>query len=549
MVIILRHAYLAKLRSIFYSTWFIFVSAASIVPPLLKPGFPPNHEDDTFVLRTMVYAKHFRFGDVIPVWATSDNFGMGSPLPSLYHRLFYIVSGVVYAITNNSKVAISLALIIFTSIGVRFVFLTLRSFNCSQQIAMIGASTLPFLNYSVTNWLVRGAMAEYSAMMLIPLVLYLVKKSWDRGLLYPPIGLAFGCLFLAHSVIAYYLTLIIGVVLVASCLFRFVPWTFFAVKQIVLTLLAFVSITWWSLLPMLYFRQRFDVSRLLPDFLNVQFQFHSATEYLWDSTWSWSNAPQLFTVQLDIAIVLSIAVLLVMRRYSRAHVGWFLILAISLLLQNGRSWRFYNIVPGAGFIQFPWRLSALSSVLLLILVFIGLKHMKALALIVAVLTILISGTWQRVNYYSYPDRLETRNSRSLSSYSLSLFGEYLPADGSLLAPDPASSAVFSEWKPNIDAYLQSVNSLSQCTLKRVSLIAESRLVSFSATCDHASFVTLPIFATSAHSVSTSRTGVSKQCTIEKDRQSLCVVELPEGTTEVTVHMPTFVSVISRLLQI
>jgi hypothetical protein len=356
-------------------------------------------------------------------------------------------------------------------------------------------------------------------------------------------------LFLAHSVIAYYLALIIGVVLVASCLFRFVPWTFFAVKQVVLTLLAFVSITWWSLLPMLYFRQRFDVSRLLPDFLNVQFQFHSATEYLWDSTWSWSNAPQLFTVQLDIVIVLSVAVLLVMRRYSRAHVGWFLILAISLLLQNGRSWRFYNIIPGAGFIQFPWRLSALSSVLLLILVFIGLKHMKALALIVAVLTILISGTWQRVNYYSYPDRLETRNSRSLSGYSLSLFGEYLPADGSLLAPDPASSAVFSEWKPNIDDFIQTANLDAQCTVRRTSPIGESRLASFTAACDQSALVTLPIFATSAHSVSASRTGVSKQCTIEKDRQSLCVVELPEGTTEVRVHMPTFVSVISRLLQI
>jgi hypothetical protein len=549
MVIILRHAYLAKLRSIFYSTWFIFVSAASIVPPLLKPGFPPNHEDDTFVLRTMVYAKHFRFGDVIPVWATSDNFGMGSPLPSLYHRLFYMVSGVIYAITNNSKISIALALIVFASIGVRYVYLILCEFNCSQHIAMLGASLLPFLNYSVTNWLVRGAVAEYSAMMLIPLVLYLVKKSWDRGLLYPPIGFAFGCLFLAHSVIAYYLALIIGVVLVASCLFRFAPWTFFTVKQILLTMLAFVAITWWSLLPMLYFRQRFDVSRLLPDFLNVQFQFHSATEYFWDSTWSWSNAPQLFTVQLDVFIVLSLAVLVVMRRYSREHVGWFLILAISLLLQNGRSWRFYNIVPGAGFIQFPWRLSALSSVVLLILVFIGLKHMKALALIVAVLTILISGTWQRVNYYSYPDRLETQNSRSLSGYSLSLFGEYLPADGSLLAPDPASSAVFSEWKPNIDEYLLNANLFAQCTLKRMSPIAESRLVTFTATCDRASLVTLPIFATNAHSISASRSGVSKQCTIEKDRQSLCVVDLPEGTTEVTVHMPTFVSVISRLLHI
>jgi hypothetical protein len=414
---------------------------------------------------------------------------------------------------------------------------------------MIGASTLPFLNYSVTNWLVRGAMAEYSAMMLIPLVLYLVKKSWDRGLLYSPIGFAFGCLFLAHSVIAYYFALIIGVVLVASCLFRFIPWTFFALKYVVLTLLAFVSITWWSLLPMLYFRQRFDVSRLLPDFLNVQFQFRPASEYLWDSIWSWSNPPQLFTVQLDIVLVLCLAVLLLMRRFSRDHVGVFVFLAISLLLQNGRSWSFYNIVPGAGFIQFPWRLSALSSVLLLILVFIGLKHMKALALIVAVLTILISGTWQRVNYYSYPDRLETRNSRSLSGYSLSLFGEYLPADGSLLEPDPASSAVFSEWKPNIDDFIQTANLDAQCTVRRTSPIGESRLVSFTAACDQSALVTLPIFATSAHSVSASRTGVSKQCTIEKDRQSLCVVELPEGVTDLTVHMPTLFSVISRLLHI
>ena len=546
---ILRQMYFDKIRSLFFSSWFLLISAVSIIPPLLKPGFPPNHEDETFVLRTMVYAKHFRFGDFIPVWASSDNYGMGSPLPSLYHRLFYLVSGLVYAITSNAKISIASALIVFTSLGVYFTFLLLRSFGCSVQIAMLGASTLPFLNYSVTNWLVRGAMAEYSAMMLIPLVLFLVKKSWDRRLLYAPIGFAFGCLFLAHSVVAYYLALIIGVVLVAGCLFRTVPWSFFSIKQIALSLLAFVSITWWSLLPMLYFRQRFDVSRLLPDFLNVQFQFHSATEYLWDSTWSWSNAPQLFTVQLDIAIVLSVAVLLVMRRYSREHVGWFLILAISLLLQNGRSWRFYNIVPGAGFIQFPWRLSALSSVMLLILVFIGLKHMKALAVTVAVLTILISGTWQRVNYYSYPDRLETQNSRSLSGYSLSLFGEYLPADGSLLAPDPASSAVFSEWKPNIDEYLQNANLFAQCTLKRMSPIAESRLVTFTATCDRASLVTLPLFATNAHSVSASRTGVSEQCTIEKDRQSLCVVDLPEGTTEVTVHMPTFVSVISRLLQI
>ena len=43
--------------------WSFIASLIAIVPPLLKPGFPPNHEDDTFVLRTMVHAKHFQFGN------------------------------------------------------------------------------------------------------------------------------------------------------------------------------------------------------------------------------------------------------------------------------------------------------------------------------------------------------------------------------------------------------------------------------------------------------------------------------------------------------
>jgi hypothetical protein len=98
--------------------------------------------------------------------------------------------------------------------------------------------------------------------------------------------------------------------------------------------------------------------------------------------------------------------------------------------------------------------------MLLIVVFIGLKNVKTLAVCVAALTILVSGTWQRLDYYSYPDRLEVRNSRSLSSYSLSLFGEYLPSGGSLLTPDPSSSAVFSEWKPKIDEFIQEHDEVS-----------------------------------------------------------------------------------------
>ena len=177
-----------------------------------------------------------------------------------------------------------------------------------------------------------------------------------------------------------------------------------------------------------------------------------------------------------------------------------------------------------------------------------MRNARTFATIVAVLTILISGTWQRVNYYSYPDRLETQNSRSLSNYSISLFGEYLPADGPLLAPDPASSAVFSEWKSTIDGFVQTANSNAQCTLIRITPIGESRGVTFTATCGEPSLVTIPIFATSAHSVAASRPGVDNACVVSQSSQSLCVIRLPEGITDVTVQMPTFISVLKSLLR-
>jgi hypothetical protein len=518
-----------------------------IIPPLIKPGFPPNHEDDAFVLRTMVYAKHFQFGDLIPVWASSDNYGMGSPLPGLYHRLFYLVSGLVYVISDNTKISIASALIAFTSIGVYFVFLTLRSFNCSKQLAMLGASTLPFLNYSVTNWLVRGAMAEYSAMMLIPLVMYIVKKSWDRKLLYAKLGFVFGFLFLAHSVIAYFVAIILGFVLIAACVFRILPLKFFAPTKIAQSVITFGAVTWWSLLPMLYFRQRFDMRRLLPDFLNVQLQFHAATEYFWDSAWAWSNPPQFFTVRMDIVLVAGCAVLLLMRRYSKEHSLLFFVLGISLFLQNGRGWRIYNIIPGAEFIQFPWRLSTVSSVVLLVLVFVGLKNLGTVAIIVAVLTILLSGTWQRVNYYNYPDRLEVRNSRTLSAYSLSLFGEYLPADAALLEPDPSSSAVFSEWKNQIDTFLNTFNNSKNCQVNRVSPIAEIKLIEFTTRCVQDSVVLLPIFATDAHATKSNHSGFQKNCIVEKRYQSLCAVSVPSGFTSVDVQIPSITQVLSKTL--
>lgn len=527
--------------------WSIFASALAVIPPLIKPGFPPNHEDDTFVLRTMVYAKHFHFGDLLPIWSASDNFGMGSPFPGLYHRLFYMVSGTIYAVTANSKVSIALTLIAFTSIGVYSVFLLLRSFDGSVFVSLLGASVLPFLNYSVTNWLVRGAMAEYSAMMLIPLFLYFVKRSIDRSLLYGRIGLIMGFIFLAHSVIAYFTALLTGFILIGGCLLGLSTWKMFPLKKVFYAVLGFMAVTWWSLVPMLYLRQRYDMSRLLPDFLAVRFQFRRITDYLWDSSWSWSNPPQLFTVQLDIVIVMSVMVLVFMRKFDRRQLWIIGLLITTMVFQYGGSWRLYEYIPGAKYIQFPWRLLALASTLFVLLAFIGLRKSKVAVTIVALSTILLSGTWQRVDYYDYPDRLEVRNSRTLSAYSLSLFGEYLPADAALLEPDPSSSAVFSEWKNQIDTFITTFNNSKNCQVNRVSPIDEIKLIEFTTRCVQDSVVLLPIFATDAHAIKSTHSGFQKNCIVEKRYQSLCAVSVPSGFTSVDVQIPSITQVLSKTL--
>jgi hypothetical protein len=157
-----------------------------------------------------------------------------------------------------------------------------------------------------------------------------------------------------------------------------------------------------------------------------------------------------------------------------------------------------------------------------------------------------SGTWQRVDYYNYPDRLEDRNARTLSAYSLSLFGEYLPANATLLEPDPSSSAVFGEWKYQIDNFLNTFNNSNNCEVNRVSPIDEIRRIEFTTKCVRGSVVLLPIFATDAHSTKSTHPNFQKHCIVQSRYQSLCAVFVPSGVTSVDVVIPSFGQIIGRM---
>jgi hypothetical protein len=141
-----------------------------------------------------IYAAHFRHGDLLPVWSSSDAFGMGSPVTLYYHRVFFMVGGLIFIVLGGSLKAtmvVTLALfMVVGAYGMRTVLGVVTQFRWLRSVGSIG---FLFTNWAFTEWLVRGDLAEFAALMFVPWLLYccltLVKDGRLSWLIIPAIVL------------------------------------------------------------------------------------------------------------------------------------------------------------------------------------------------------------------------------------------------------------------------------------------------------------------------------------------------------------------------
>src|SRR4051812_30711815 len=71
----------------------LVVVLVSLRPVLHAAGWPVNHDGAKMFFRTQVFASHFSQGDLFPVWSGSDAFGLGTPMPTYYQRLYFSLAG------------------------------------------------------------------------------------------------------------------------------------------------------------------------------------------------------------------------------------------------------------------------------------------------------------------------------------------------------------------------------------------------------------------------------------------------------------------------
>jgi hypothetical protein len=202
---------LSRCRQAFDKRWLyesvyaaIVVGAAALILSLVgrKSGWPQGGQYFNELVLVPIYAAHFRHLDFFPVWSSSDGLGLGSPVLLFYQKAFFYVSGVVFILLGGAlKPTLIISIAIFLAIGAYGMRQALKLITDSRLLQVVGSVGFLFTNYVFTDWLVRGDLPEFSAMMIVPWLLYccinLVKNRRVSLVFIPALAL----LVDAHSAI------------------------------------------------------------------------------------------------------------------------------------------------------------------------------------------------------------------------------------------------------------------------------------------------------------------------------------------------------------
>ena len=138
-----------------------------LLPVLTQKGWPVNGEGLSFMTRTEMYAQHFRHGDLFPIWS-ADTYGIGAPLPLYYQKSFYYVAAWLLMIFGSIKIALILTLLGFMLAGMYGLRRCLQLLTKNPYLIALGPLLLVTNNYISQLWYLKGAMAEFSAAMIVP---------------------------------------------------------------------------------------------------------------------------------------------------------------------------------------------------------------------------------------------------------------------------------------------------------------------------------------------------------------------------------------------
>lgn len=431
--------------------FFLFASIFSILPlslVIFTDGWPVNHEMQQFFIRTYVWADHIRAWDIFPLWSSSDAYGYGTPLPTYYQKLFHSVNALLFIAFGSIKAATVTTLFCFFMSGIYGLRASLRYLVRNKELANIFPLVFPLTSYVVTDWLVRGAMAEMSAIAIVPWVIWWCIKVLKTNQISYWIILIFPALFYAHNAIALIALIFVGVAIILMCLRRtqIIELIRNSWRKCIICGAGVAGLIFPSLILQSMMNADYNPADKIDDVYNIQTSFQQPGKYLLDREYVWLQSGVDYTIQLDIVLWLSIiaatvglVVCTLFKREGRLPVRdvsvWVITLSlcIYLLLQLEVASIIYEAIPILALIQFPWRMLSIITPLLLLILGVLVDHVYRAVGYSRESPILFYGPFAAwtilyvaLSPVAYVDQIERMSIINHPSGAVYAGGEYLP---------------------------------------------------------------------------------------------------------------------------
>lgn len=423
----------------------ILLFSLPLILPFFNDGFFPMH-DDTQPARVYEMAKSLRDGQFPVRWVADLGYGFGYPLFNFYAPLPYYFGAIWLLIGFDVLIATKIMFGFPIILSVAAMYLLIRKFASSSYSLFVGV-LYGYAPYHAVEIYVRGAVGEYWAYAILPLVFLgiLETKKSLKGIIIGSVS--FAALFLSHTISALLLIYVLGLWLLVELLSSLIKHkvTVTAKNIFVVALLGFgLSAFFW--LPALSESSftKVDVLRQGTNDFRNHFVY---IDQLWDSPWGFAgsapgrNDGMSFKIGKVHLISLFLCGLFLLHQLvlNKKKVGVqvlliFAGLLLSLVLLFPISKPAWEVLPFFAFIQYPWRL--LLFVSFFIAFFIGVsggklfdfksKFVKTAVVVVTILVIGVNTKYFKPNY-TIPAHLTDYTSAEALRYKISkISDEYTP---------------------------------------------------------------------------------------------------------------------------
>jgi len=356
---------------LFWDLLLILIITLPAFISLLKPGYFSMH-DDQHIVRLFLLEKGVKQGYFFPRWVDGLGFGYGYPLFNFYPPLIYYVALFFRLIGISLIWSIKLLCIGGFLLAALGMFVLVKKLT-SRLPALLASCLYTYFFYHAVNIYVRGALAEFFSMAILPYIILCFINLYEQTTLKHSLrlGIAIGLLILTHPLIAfpavfYWLLL---------SLFLFVlkdKARFLYLRYLLLSALFSLSLSAFFWLPSLVERKFTLVEAVLTkELANYQIHFVSLSQ-LWQSRWDYGGSGpnladgmtfQLGKIHLFLVLISLIGAggyFLRLKKDNRLNVlnYYFFFLAlflVSVFMTLDYSFFIWRQINYLWYLQFPWR--------------------------------------------------------------------------------------------------------------------------------------------------------------------------------------------------